>query len=80
MSAEELLDSVLLLPRDERAAIACELIKSLAPDEGQDALDPELAAELERRIAKYEAGEVQATDWRESLERIRQAVRGGKNL
>lgn len=60
--ADELLARALDLPVDERLSLAAKLIDSV---EGPE--DPEWssawAAELDRRMAQVEAGEVELEDW-----------------
>lgn len=62
-SADDLLESALRLPREERARIAAKLVASLAGilDEGIEAA---LDAELERRVEQVDQGGVQLLDWK----------------
>jgi putative addiction module component (TIGR02574 family) len=73
-SADDLLESALELPREERARIAAELLASLAgtPDEGVEAA---WDAELERRIEQVDQGEVQLLDWNDVKDRIALALK-----
>ena len=69
----ELIDRVLNLPPDERAELARQLILSLetvALDAGDD-VDTAWEAEIDRRLAQVDRGEVALRDWRQSIERIR---------
>jgi putative addiction module component (TIGR02574 family) len=69
-SADTILGTALALPPDERAWLAEELIASL--DEGQDAeVEAAWAAEIEKRIAEVESGEVQTVSWEDARARIR---------
>jgi putative addiction module component (TIGR02574 family) len=73
-SADDLLESALKLPREERARIAAELIVSLAGilDEGVEAA---WDAELERRIEQVDQGEVQLLDWKAVKDEIALALK-----
>jgi putative addiction module component (TIGR02574 family) len=65
-------ESVLRLPREERARIAAKLIASLdgMPEEGVEAA---WDAELERRIEQADRGAVQLLDWIEVRDEIARA-------
>lgn len=69
---EQVLQDALALPPEDRAFLAEHLERSL--DHGQFA-SPEIAAawtaEIDRRIAAYERGELQASDAETSIERMR---------
>ncbi len=69
---EQVLQGLLALPLEDRAFVAAELEQSL--DHEQFA-SPEIAAawtaEIDRRIAAYERGELQASDADASIARIR---------
>jgi putative addiction module component (TIGR02574 family) len=47
-----ILEAALALPEEQRALLVERLLETLSP-EGEDELDDELAAELERRLADY---------------------------
>ena len=69
-TADSILGTALSLPADDRARIAAELIASL--DEGEDAdVETAWAAEIDRRIAEIESGEVETVSWEEARARIR---------
>jgi putative addiction module component (TIGR02574 family) len=74
ISAEALLDSALKLPSDDRARIAAELIASLdgIPEAGVEAA---WDAEVKRRIAQADQGEVQLLDWNDVKADVAQAVK-----
>ena len=68
-TARKILQDVLALPEDERAAIAARLIESL--DEGPDVgVDEAWAAEIERRCALLDAGQAVTSDWEDVRRRI----------
>jgi putative addiction module component (TIGR02574 family) len=69
MSSEELRSAVLGLPREERAELAQELIRSLdeKPDEGVEAA---WLREIMRRANEIAEGRVQAVDWETARARI----------
>jgi len=69
-TADSILGTALSLPADDRARIAAELIASL--DEGEDAdVEAAWAAEIDRRIAEIESGEVETVSWEEARARVR---------
>jgi putative addiction module component (TIGR02574 family) len=55
--AQELLQEVLMLPADERADVAAELLASLDGPEADLAVEAEWAAEIERRAHRVLAGQ-----------------------
>jgi putative addiction module component (TIGR02574 family) len=61
-----LLDEILSLPPDERAALVAELTASV-PD---GALSDEWLAEIERRIGDVQSGRVRCTPWEEVKARL----------
>jgi putative addiction module component (TIGR02574 family) len=68
-----LLEQALTLPEHERAKIAARLLESL--DEGiQTDVDAAWAAEIERRCAAVDAGELQTSDWKEVRARIEREI------
>jgi len=72
----ELIDRVLLLPANERAALARKIILSLEPaDFDPDAQDA-WNVEIESRLAQVDRGEVTLLDWRESIDRARRSLAG----
>jgi len=68
------LAEALELPPDERARIAAELIESL--DYAEENVEAAWAAEIERRVALVESGELESTDWRTVLDRVEREVLG----
>ena len=74
MSSDELRSAALALPRDERAKLAEELIRSL--DESADG-DVEAAwvSEVTRRAREIADGAVEAVDWDVAKERITRRLR-----
>jgi putative addiction module component (TIGR02574 family) len=73
-AARELLDEALQLPLDDRAKLAAELLKSLQEAEADH--EEAWAAEIERRVAAVDAGELASTDWRTVFERVEREVFG----
>ena len=74
MSADELRQAALMLPREERAKLAHDLLQSL--DEPADS-DVEAAwvREIERRARELADGSVQPVAWEEARERIVRRLR-----
>ena len=66
--ARKILEQALALPSEERAAILEALGESLEP--GEEVLNPEWKAEVERRIAAVERGESKLIPGDEVEERI----------
>jgi putative addiction module component (TIGR02574 family) len=70
---EQVLQEALALPAEDRAFLAEQLEQSL--QDGQFA-SPEIAAawtaEIDRRVAAYDRGEIQASDTDASIVRMRQ--------
>lgn len=74
---DERLDGALRLSAEERVDFARR--PSLTLNDGNESLsDAEWVAagrpELERRVQAYKRGETVATDWRDSLERVRKSL------
>lgn len=69
MSSDELRSAVLALPREERAELAEELIRSLdeAREEGVEAA---WVREITRRAREVAEGSVQPVDWDQARARI----------
>jgi putative addiction module component (TIGR02574 family) len=70
-----LLDQALRLPEHERAKIAARLLESL-DETAQSDVDEAWAAEIERRCAAVDAGELQTSDWKDVRERIEREIFG----
>jgi putative addiction module component (TIGR02574 family) len=70
-----LLEQALKLPEHERAKIAARLLESL-DDATQDEIDEAWAAEIERRCAAVDAGELQTSDWKDVRARIEREIFG----
>lgn len=76
-SVTEILGQAKCLPPSDRLRLIQELLLTLEPD-AEGLSDPEWStawlAELESRMAAYERGETQGSDWPEALERMRQTL------
>lgn len=62
------------MPPSDRAALAHRLLLSLEADDFDADSETAWAAELETRLARVEAGNFEARDWREALTRMRQSL------
>jgi putative addiction module component (TIGR02574 family) len=73
------LEDLRKLPIDERIQLVEDLWDSIAEDslEQDCAISPELAAELDRRLAEYEADPGSALPWEIVRDRIRRPPGGG---
>jgi putative addiction module component (TIGR02574 family) len=67
--ARKILEDAMALSRDERAALARELLASLdgEPDPGAEAA---WAAEIKRRVERFRAGESKGIPWEEVKARL----------
>lgn len=74
MTTSEIYGTALALPEQSRAELAYQLLQSLKPPRVQSAEEPGFAAELDRRVDAYEAGETSASDWDEVSARLRRAL------
>ena len=70
-TADNIRSQALGLNPTQRASLAHDLLVSLEEGEPDADADTAWAAEIETRSAAYAAGEVQASDWRESVARLR---------
>jgi putative addiction module component (TIGR02574 family) len=61
---QEIVEAALRLPERQRAEIVQELLASLSPDE-VELVEDAWAAELDRRLAEFEAGTADPVPWDE---------------
>jgi putative addiction module component (TIGR02574 family) len=75
--AQELLRQALLLPVDERAGVAAELLASLDDAEAEQPAEVEAAwaAEIERRATRVQADESAGTQWADVRRRAEENLR-----
>lgn len=73
-SVPELFDAALALPEEERAKLARKLVESLDGDLEPDA-EEAWAAEIERRLAKIDAGEAKMLSMDDAVARLHRAAR-----
>jgi putative addiction module component (TIGR02574 family) len=71
-ATQDLLAEALDLPADERAQFAAELLESL--DYAEENVEAAWTAEIQRRLAQADAGEIESTDWRTVLDRVQREV------
>ena len=70
----DIFDAALNLPDADRASLAYRLLQTLkAPGVVSDG-DERFEAELERRLADYDAGKTEASDWDEVAARLRKTL------
>jgi putative addiction module component (TIGR02574 family) len=74
-SLDEHLRELLKLPLEDRAYAARRLFESLEDDEADPDAETAWAAEIERRLAKHDAGQATLVTMDEAVERIRRAAR-----
>lgn len=74
MGSEDLLGAAMALTPEQRERLAEELLVSVAHDRGVDAADidpdPELTAELDRRLAALDRGEAGTVSLEEAKARV----------
>lgn len=70
LKAEELLNEAMSLPVELRARLVDELLKSLNPALAE--MDALWAAEVERRVAEIDAGEVELIPGKEVFDKLRE--------
>lgn len=67
MTSQGVVEAALQLPEPERAQVVQELLDSLSPD-AETHVDDAWAAELDRRLAEFQKGDVDAVPWAELKE------------
>lgn len=75
-SPAEVLEAALALPEEQRASVAEKLLASLDGDVDADS-ETEWAVEIERRLARIEAGQAKSVSMNDSLARLQRIARGG---
>lgn len=73
--SQQLLQSALALPESDRAEIAATLIRSLDTQTDDD-VDAAWAAEIERRLASLDKGEVKLVPWDDVMREMGQRRHG----
>ena len=71
---DDILSQALDLPLSDRASLARDLLVSLEASDFDDDAEGAWAAEIETRMEKVSRGEFSATEWRESVERVRREL------
>ncbi len=74
MSTNRIRDEALLLPSDERAMLAQELLRSLDSPADSGA-DEAWLVEIEKRVNEVADESVQSVDWQKAKERIAKRLR-----
>jgi putative addiction module component (TIGR02574 family) len=69
LTTERIFEDVLSLSEDQRAELAVRLLQSLDHESDPDA-EEAWAAEIERRCAAVDAGEITLSDWYDARRRI----------
>ena len=69
LTTERIFEDVLSLPEDQRAELAVRLLQSLDREIDPDA-EEAWSAEIERRCAAVDAGEITLADWHDVRRRI----------
>lgn len=70
----EIFEAALRLPDAERARLANRLLQTLKPPGIVNGDDVEFEADLEWRVADYDSGKTEASDWIEVATRLRKAL------
>jgi putative addiction module component (TIGR02574 family) len=71
---EKILAEVLALPREARAALAAQLLKSIDDDGFDDDAERAWTDEIERRIQDIDTGRVQTVPWDETEKKLRAII------
>jgi putative addiction module component (TIGR02574 family) len=77
MQLENIRETALALPRDDRALLAHDLLDSLVDD--NESTDPDLREVIEHRLREYEEGRVKASDAIQSLARSEAKYASNRN-
>jgi len=72
---EDLFAQAVTLPEDDRVALAALLLDSLDDESSDEDVEEAWAAEVQRRMANYRAGNVQTIGWSELRERLHRRAR-----
>jgi putative addiction module component (TIGR02574 family) len=72
---EDLFAKAVTLPEDDRAELAALLLDSLEEEARDEDVEAAWAAEVQRRMAAYRAGNVQTIGWSELRERLHPRLR-----
>lgn len=75
-SAADVLEAALALPEEQRAEVAEKLLASLGGEVDAEA-ESEWGTEIERRLARIEAGQAKSVSMDESLACLQRIARGG---
>jgi putative addiction module component (TIGR02574 family) len=75
MTVDTVRSEALRLPREDRAVLARDLLLSLDQGDFDDDAESSWASEIEARSAAIAAGNYSASDWQESLARLRDDLR-----
>ena len=71
----DFVNRALQLALEDRAELVHQLILSMETPEFDADADTKWEAEVERRAAAVDRGEVKLVDWRDAIDRARQAIR-----
>jgi putative addiction module component (TIGR02574 family) len=72
---DQILTQALALPVSDRASLIQSLLHSLPDPPNSFSSDEELAAELNRRIEAFEAGDMETVPFEDVIERARERLR-----
>jgi putative addiction module component (TIGR02574 family) len=72
MNATEILEAAKALPKEERIKLAQDFWEIIVEDGYDPDLTPELAAELDRRIAEFEANPDEGIPWEQVKAEMKQ--------
>jgi putative addiction module component (TIGR02574 family) len=70
----QVFDAALGLSDEDRASLAYRLLQSLRPPGVCSDIDLGFERELERRVADYDSGKTEASDWDDVASRLREAL------
>jgi predicted sugar kinase len=79
IAAQDLLTQALLLPLDERAKLARQLLLSLEPEMVEEDYESAWSNEIAERVKRLDDGRSVTHDWREAHAAIRSKLRETKS-
>ncbi len=76
-STSEIYEAVMALPEPDRLNLVNDLVHSIPHPQDAGEYDPKFLAELERRPAEMDSGEVQGIPWEAVRDEIREMLKTG---
>jgi len=74
MTVADILSQTMQLPETDRAEIARQVLLTLPPAVVQEKLQSQWVAEIQARLAAYDRGDMEASDWDEVAARLEETL------